>query len=1012
MRCGGVNLSVKLAELLSSIPDEFWVTRPELADELVISGVGHDSRTLQPGELFCGLPGRRSDGAEFAAEACQRGARAVLLEAGAAADHLADAAGRPVPVLRARDARRAMALLSALSCGEPSQALSVVGVTGTDGKTSTVHLTRHLLETAGRRAAAAGTLGISMGAGDAEPWTGAGSEVPAAEPSRHWLPTTPEAPDFQRALSRLRDRGVQDVVCEISSHALDQWRVFGTQFQAVALTHVSTDHIDFHGSREAYLAAKARLFDASTRGGPLEKRPVREVLNIDDAFGRELAGARPACVSYGRAAASHLRLADEHGAPDGRILELVFAELTRQVKAPLLGRFHADNLLAASAIAYALGIGPDEIIQGVATAPPVPGRFEVIRAGQPYHVIVDYAHTAAGLQSLLSAAADLGARPLILVFGCGGDRDTAKRASMGQIAGELADRVFVTTDNPRSEDPARIAGMIADGLRETTAKWEIVLDRTEAFKRAVSAARDGACLVVAGRGAETVQVFADRTVPFDDRQVLRDLLRRRPAGGNPGPSAPDAEHPWSLGAVAEMTGARVVGIAPKDWALLSPLVASGIALDSRAILGGEVFVALRGTRVDGHDFISRAFDAGISAAVAKRSWWNERRAARAKGIHLLVDDPLRAMQRWAGQLRRRVNPGVIAVTGSSGKTTTKEMIVTLLRVAGEVVGTQGNRNNEIGVPWTMLGIRRTTRWAVIEMGTNHPGEIERLSLMAAPDVGVITCIGRAHEGRLGGPEGVLRAKLEMLAGLSSTGTLVVPDDCPPLDEALRDRWSGRIIRFGFSAHADVRGTHVSYHLDHTKLTVAGMAAPITLRHLGEGGVRCALAALATLQALEGVPCEVERLEKVVPLPGRLESLESRGVFWLLDTYNASPESTLCSLEFLKLAAEGGRRVFVFGGMRELGEASAALHARIGSEAGFCDACVIYGEEARGAAAAAQQAGAQQVLWCDEIQKVISFLRSYLQAGDSVLLKGARAAGLERVARALGVIDATYGKGGP
>lgn len=478
----------------------------------------------------------------------------------------------------------------------------------------------------------------------------------------------------------------------------------------------------------------------------------------------------------------------------------------------------------------------------------------------------------------------------------------------------------------------------------------------------------------------------------------------------PAPTEP-SHHPWSLHTIAQMTHGVVAGIAPEDWRLMASLAAAGVAIDSRAVRGGEVFVALQGERRDGHTYVGDAFEAGAAAALVRHAWWNRRRAARAQGIHLLVDDPLQALQAWAAALRLAVAPRVVAVTGSSGKTTTKEMILALLSDRGDVVGTRGNLNNEIGLPLTLLSIRSHTRVAVLEMGANHAGEISRLTTLARPDVAVVTCVGHAHAGPFGGRAGIMAAKLEILEGLAPDGALVLPDDDAELEAQARARWAGRVVLFGRSERADVRALADACTLGGTRIEIAGEAQPIELRVLGEGAVRSALAALAAARALQA-PCTASaNLTRIAPVAGRMDPREHGGVTWLLDTYNASPESTVANLGFFARVPVSGRKVFVFGGMRELGEESEAQHRRVGAAAGFCDAGVFLGDEARLAAPEAQKAGEKQVLWCGEIREVVQFLRRYLRPGDAVYLKGARAAGLEQVAREMGVIDASYGEGG-
>ena len=984
---------VDLGRLLGQLPAEIWSERPPDGAAIPIHRVVCDSRTVSAGDLFCALPGARTDGACFVGDAWARGARVVLVEGGAAVPE------GPGPVLRARSARQAMALLAALFHGEPASRLRLIGITGTDGKTSTAWFVRRILVACGRRAVALGTLGIKGDAAETRPWET--STAAEAEPSRTWAPTTPEAPVWQATLAGLEAEGVQDVVAEISSHALAQDRIHGTQFAAVALTHVSADHLDFHGTLTAYLEAKARLFDPAARGGPLERHPVREVLNLDDPLGRRLAETRAGAWTCGRDPAARVCL--KHGTADaeGIALDLVIDGRRLSLATPLLGRFHIDNLLTATAIATALDVAPEAIAAAVATLQPVPGRFEPIREGQAFSAIVDYAHTADGLTKLLDAVREITRGRVLLVFGCGGDRDAGKREPMGEAAANRADHVIVTSDNPRSEDPAEIAAAVARGVARGTASSEIELDRRGAIARGIALAGPGDALVVAGRGSEALQVFRDRVVPFDDRQVLRGLLRATL-------TAPAAD-PWSLEEIHRMTRAVVAGISPQDWREVAPLAASGVSLDTRRVLGGEIFVALKGATADGHDFIPQAFEAGAAVALARRDWWSRRKASRALGIHFLVEDPLEALQSWAGELRRRFGPKVLAITGSSGKTTTKEMAFALL---GESDGirTLGNRNNAIGLPWTLLQLRPGDRWAVVEMGANHAGEIARLTRIARPDVALITGVGRAHVGLFGSLEAVREAKLEIVQGLSPEGVVVIPDDDPALEARLRECWPGRVLRFGWSERAAVRATSLACRLDGSRLEVAGYERPLELKVLGEAGARAALAALSAVRALDVGEVDASRLERVLPYPGRLDPVTRGGVTWILDVYNASPESVLHALRFFLAAPLAGRRVFVFGGMRELGEASEALHQEAGRAAGGCDAGVFLGEEARASAPEAQRAGMKQVLWSDDFRDAVRFLREYLKPGDGVLLKGARVAGLERVAEEMGIVAENYGEG--
>ncbi len=517
-----------LGELLRGIPESYWTGRPVAPPGLAVRGLRHDSRAVEPGDLFFAVPGVRTDGSRFAGDALARGAVAVVVEGEAAPEM------RAPTVLRARSVRRVMGLCAALFHGEPAAQLRVFGLTGTDGKTSTAWLVRHVLAACGRRAVAAGTLGLKGDGEELMAWAGESPERRShGEAYRVWRPTTPEATDFQATLAQLRDQGIEDVVTEVSSHALAQDRVFGTQFHTVALLHVSADHLDFHGTREAYLAAKARLFEPDGRGGPLERRAVRTVIHIDHELGRELAArAAGACITFGHAPAAQVRLIGRHSEPGGQRLEIAFGAERALVRVALLGRFHADTLRAAAVSARSAGLAPAEILRSLATATAIPGRFESIATGQPFAVIVDYAHTADALERVLRAAREVGGGRLILVFGCGGDRDPSKRGPMGRVAACLADQVVLTTDNPRSEEPSEIARQVAAGLAAGPAPWEAIPDRRTALARALDLARAGDVVVAAGKGSEGQQIFRDRVEPFDDRRVLRELLEAGVHGGS------------------------------------------------------------------------------------------------------------------------------------------------------------------------------------------------------------------------------------------------------------------------------------------------------------------------------------------------------------------------------------------------------------------------------------------------------------------------------------------------
>jgi UDP-N-acetylmuramoyl-L-alanyl-D-glutamate--2,6-diaminopimelate ligase len=490
---------VRLHDLLAGLAGSDGAGLPEVRGELgvEVSSVVHDSREASAGTLFCCIRGSDADGHRFAPAAVAAGAVALLVEEWLPVD---------VPQVRVSSVRSVLGPLAARFFGSPSQSMRVLGVTGTNGKTTTTYLLESIARTAGDRTGVIGTVSARVG--------------DQALPTIH---TTPEATELQAVLAVMRDGDVATVAMEVSSHALDQHRVDATTFSAVCFTNLSHDHLDYHGSPDAYFAAKARLFTpAFTR---------RAAVHVGDAHGSRLAQQATAeGLVVARFAVDDPTA--EVGArgvelrPGGTSFDLVACEREPiRISTGLVGSFNVVNALAAAATALLAGFDLDAIVAGLERPIVVPGRMERIDAGQDFTVLVDYAHTPDALENALTAARDLtahGAR-LIAVFGCGGDRDRAKRPVMGEIATRLADRTYVTTDNSRSEDPAAIAGAILTGV-PAGADVVTVLDRRAAIREAITEARAGDVVVVAGKGHETGQTAGGHTTPFDDRLVARAEL--------------------------------------------------------------------------------------------------------------------------------------------------------------------------------------------------------------------------------------------------------------------------------------------------------------------------------------------------------------------------------------------------------------------------------------------------------------------------------------------------------
>jgi UDP-N-acetylmuramoyl-L-alanyl-D-glutamate--2,6-diaminopimelate ligase len=450
-----------------------------------VSALAYDNRVVEPGTVFFCVPGMTRDGHDFAPDAVARGAAALVV------DHPLDLG---VPEVVVTDVRAAMAPAAAKLAGDPTARLDVVGITGTNGKTTSAFIVRGLLEAAGRRTGLLGTVTSVIG----------GNEAPTVR-------TTPEAIDLQRTFKEMLDAGDECCAMEVSSHALELHRADAIHWRVAVFTNLTQDHLDFHPDMESYFAAKRRLFEA----GPRSK-----VINVDDAYGRRLAdefgGVTVAIDSDADLRADDVRfgLTGSSFSVDGL-----------QLRSPLPGRFNVLNVLGAVAVARELGVDDATIERAVPQAGRVPGRFEPVDEGQSFAVLVDYAHTPDSLENVLRAARQLARARVICVFGCGGDRDRGKRPEMGRIASALADVAIVTSDNPRSEDPEAIIAQVVAGMGPGAVTEA---DRRAAIDRAVGLAGAGDVVVIAGKGHEQGQEFeGGRKVPFDDVTVAREALRAR-----------------------------------------------------------------------------------------------------------------------------------------------------------------------------------------------------------------------------------------------------------------------------------------------------------------------------------------------------------------------------------------------------------------------------------------------------------------------------------------------------
>ncbi len=467
-----------------------------------VEGIAYDSRRVQRNTLFVALPGEKSDGHDFIDQAVEKGASVIVSER--------EISSPRATCVLVDKTRPVLADLSATFFGNPSRKLKMAAVTGTNGKTTTSFLIKHICERAGLRCGLIGTVRYEIGE----------RILPAVR-------TTPEALDVQELLAQIVNAGCRATAMEVSSHALAQERTRGIEWDVAVFTNLTQDHLDFHGTMENYFEAKAKLFESLVQQE--RKKHATAVINIDDRYGQKLIdrlGSRCPVITYGMSLRADFRGSNHRTETAGTSYQLDAKGRSYLVRLPLIGRFNVGNSMAALATANALGINVRDAVLSLARLPQVPGRLEMVPARRQFQVFVDYAHTPDALLNVLKTLRELEPRRLIIVFGCGGNRDRQKRPLMGRVAADFADHVIITSDNPRKEDPDAIIAEVEKGFRSK--HYEKIADRAEAIAHAISLAQPRDVVLIAGKGHESYQEFSDHTIPFDDVQVAKRALENQP----------------------------------------------------------------------------------------------------------------------------------------------------------------------------------------------------------------------------------------------------------------------------------------------------------------------------------------------------------------------------------------------------------------------------------------------------------------------------------------------------
>jgi len=922
-----------------------------------VGAIRSDSREVRRGDVFVAVRGLRSDGHSFVQTALDQGAAAVVVEREEAA------AGALVPVIVVPSGAVALGVLVGRALGDPAKSLTLVGITGTNGKTTTTYLVESILAAAGFTVGVIGTVTYR--------WPGHSVDAPY---------TTPTPQVLHETFATMRDAGVTHVVMEVSSAALAMDRLAGVEFAVAGFTNLTQDHLDLHGSMEAYRDAKRLLFSRHLRG--------TAVVNVDDPEGAGMSGATSGPVlrvsSDGKD--SEVRVVEQHSTVrgiDARIAtprgELAIAST------PLVGQYNVANAALAVGIGEALGLSHEVIARGIAAVPGVPGRVQRVENAMDLDILVDYAHTPDALRNVLSALCPLTKRRLICVFGCGGDRDPTKRPKMGAAVAELADLAVVTSDNPRTEDPRAIIDQILPGVPRP---FLVEVDRAVAIRAAIAEAVPGDVVLIAGKGHEDYQILGTTKHHFDDREQAAQAAGMREVR--------------LVAGLARDAGGHVTGTADVQI--------GRVVIDSRKALPGALYVAIRGEQHDGHAFCQAAVDAGAAAVLVERE-------VDVAVPQIVVEDSRIALGKLA-RAHRRAWPGkLVAITGSAGKTTTKELTRAALAMVGPTHAAEGSLNNETGLPLTLLGLRLFHDHGVVEMGMRGAGQIEYLTRIAEPDVAVVVNAGTAHIELLGSTDAIAAAKAEIWLGLRDGGTIVRPAGDPRLEQLARaHRPDARHVTFGEGDDGivDVRLVEYTPLVDRDELTpgghlvldVFGVRRELELRLVGRHAAIDACAALAAAHAAgASIDQALSGLARARPPSMRGEIVDVAGRKVIVDCYNANPASMAAALRALAERAhardKGRPGLAIVGDMLELGDHAPAAHRDTGAlvrELGL--GVIALGEHARAVVDGAGTGGRSEAEIADDPAAAARRALGRTQAGDWILLKASRGMRLERVLEAM------------
>ncbi|MBE6455170.1 MAG: UDP-N-acetylmuramoyl-L-alanyl-D-glutamate--2,6-diaminopimelate ligase [Alphaproteobacteria bacterium] len=946
-----MKLSMFLKLLNISIDSVFFPTDTEkvIYLEQEIIGLTSHSRSIQKGFVFSAVKGFKSDGLDFVSDAVLNGAVAVLT------DRIVQTS---VPVILVDNVRHYMA--RAANILYPSEKLKKIAVTGTNGKTSTVYFVNQILNKNNRLSASIGTIGI-----DSPVYQKGGSM------------TTPDSVFLHETFNLLADKSVEFVALEASSHGLDQHRLDGTKFVATGFTNLTRDHLDYHQTMENYMSAKMKLFLDRTdlNGTVILNADIPEFQKMYEQI--KLSGRK--IYSYGYNG-KELNLVSQKPTITGQEICVEILNQTYTVSIPVFGDFQVMNLLCAIGLCLGTGLSVSDIVGILPELKAPTGRLEPIVVVNGAQIFVDYAHTPDALERVLISLRPHTTGRLICLFGCGGNRDTGKRSQMGRIADKLADVVYITDDNPRFENPIDIRQMI----KEECPKGIEIGSRIQAIATAIQNLSVGDILVLCGKGHETGQTVQDIVYQFNDKT---EVLSQTASFFKP-----------VLWQGSELSMALNTEVS-------THIQATGVSIDTRTLEAGDLFIALKGEKMDGHQFAITAIHKGASACLVDRLI-----SDIPPEKQIIVSDTLVALEALARFARMRSEAVFIGITGSSGKTTTKEMLKAALSEQGKTYATAGNFNNEIGVPLMLSRMPLDTEYAVIEMGMNHFGEMSFLSDLVRPHHTMITMVGAAHRAYFKNDLEIASAKAEIYDYADKKGVAVLNKESPFFDylsEQAHLNNIRKVVSFGQKAGANFEMTSCRVNAGKTTIKMKWNGEEYHYS-IGFTGRHFALNSLGVLALVDAVGASVElamqTLERQKPVAGRGASEQlylSNGVQITLidDAYNANPASMKASIQTLG-AYRKGRRIAVLGDMLELGEESVLFHQKLGSvlieneiDCVFCVGPLmknlydILPSEMKGG-------------YSMTVESIISDIVSQLQTDDTVLIKASNGMNLKKIIIAL------------